>query len=178
MDRFSCWPRGLTTAMCGASVLIASGCAGPGFVVRDTRMPADGQITQDGDIRFVNPFTPTDLRVHPLTRLQLEPPDGGPRIDVHLEFFDRYGDPVKALGDLEFVLYRGRRVGDATEQVARWRISIMLPGDNAAAFDRVTRTYRVTLTGLPAALDDSSGLLLVATFARPDGRRLSATHAF
>lgn len=135
----------------------------------------------DSGTRFdrESPFRPEELRVHPLTRLELTPPRGAPYVDAHVEFLDAADDPVKTTGDLSFILYSGGRVGQSLQQIASWGVAEFDdPANNARAFDHVTRTYRFRLEGLPTPLDPQARLVLEANLLTPDRRRISARHSF
>jgi hypothetical protein len=96
-------------------------------------------------------FDPVAVVIHPLTRLE---PDGagGTRIDAHIEFRDAAGDEVKGAGRLSLEL--SRETGPVTglgssAQLLRWEADLSDAGMNSRSYDRVTRTYRFELTGLP-----------------------------
>ncbi len=127
-------------------------------------------------------FAAESIRVHPLTQLELEP-GRGVTLACHVEVRDRWGDTVKAVGDLQVQLYRPVPGLDATREVQElvWDIDLNNLERNAAWFDPVTRTYRVRLTGLPAwaeriATGEASGeagrlrLRAVLRTVGPDGR--------
>lgn len=125
-----------------------------------------------------NPFAPVEVRVHPLTRLVREKDeDGGFRIEAHIEMLDAAGDGVKGAGTLVIELYRGSGpvagVGEE-DQLDRWSINLADLAVNAEAYDRVTRTYRVILTGLPNYLKGPEGLTLRIRLTTPSGRQLSS----
>lgn len=119
-------------------------------------------------------FQPVILRIHPLTRLQRRE-NGSSTIDAHIEFRDDAGDEVKAAGRLGIELYResGPVVGAGERlQVARWEEDLTDPERNSRAYDRVTRTYRFELSGVPTASGEQ-GLTLRATLNLAGGTRLS-----
>ena len=131
-----------------------------------------------GELVVVNAFSPVELRVHPLTRVVLNPQRGANEIEAHLELIDRFGHTVKALGEFNFSLYRTGGVGDPTEQLMRWSVDLSNPNANAEPYDMVTRTYRLILTGAPTEGRGERGLLLVARFTPIDGATISSTHRF
>lgn len=125
-----------------------------------------------------NPFAPVEIRIHPLTRLVREQDeDGGSRIEAHIEMLDEVGDGVKGAGQLTIELYRGSGpvagVGEE-DQVQRWTLDLVDRRANAGAYDRVTRTYRVVLTGLPLFIKGPEGLTLRVRLTTPAGRQLSS----
>ncbi len=125
------------------------------------------------------PFLPERIEIHPLTRLYTDPITDEIRIEAHVELFDDQGDQVKGAGDLLLELYEETGPVDGLggeRQVERWLLNLSDPVENAQAYDRVTRTYRATLTGLPDRVRDSDTLVLRAQLTTSDGRRLSALH--
>ncbi|MFG0293896.1 MAG: hypothetical protein ACF8MJ_12195 [Phycisphaerales bacterium JB050] len=141
--------------------------------------PSTARTSTGVTVRYINPFAPETLRIHPLTRFVTDPVDGDPRIDAHFELFDTHRDPVKALGVISFQLYRDdESSGGSPIQLERWQVDLTDPAANAEPYDRVTRTYRLSLRGVPESVSQSSRLLLLAQFTTPDGQTLSATHRF
>lgn len=135
---------------CGAALacglLGAAGCGGlPSW---DWTEP----LTPQNDARpGYNAFAPHSVRVFPLTRLGRDEA-GEPAIVCHVELRDRWGDPVKALGQLQVQLYRpmeGIDKGTAA-QILKWDVALDDERINAQSFDPATRTYRLVLVGLPA----------------------------
>ena len=135
------------------------------------------------EVRFAaNPFAPKSVRVHPLTQIDPAPkradgtPDPLPRIIVHLEVKDRFGDTVKALGTFHADLFRsGATSTSAMEQkVADWtEASFMDAERNTGRFDPATRTYRIQLTapsmvGAWKAGREQGGLRLRVTYTTGD----------
>ncbi len=109
-----------------------------------------------------NPFAPVGVKVHPLTRLVPgNKANPAPTIDAHIELIDHVGDSVKGAGLLTIELYRGTgpvsAVGEQ-DQVRRWTLNLSDPETNRLAYDRVTRTYRVTLTGIPDSVVGRGGV--------------------
>lgn len=127
-----------------------------------------------------NPFAPARIEVHPLTRLVRDPQTGMLRIEAHIALLDRWGDEVKGRGLLLLEVYRdtGSVAGvGAAQQLAHWNVDLSDLRANAESYDRVTRTYRVTLTGLGVEADRAGAHLeLRAQLTTPDGRRLSASY--
>lgn len=103
-----------------------------------------------------NPFAAQTLQIHPLTQIDPNPrmpdgtPDPRPRILLHLELKDRYGDTVKALGTFHAELFKsdGGLAQSMEERVMDWTEQAFLdPVSNTGRFDPATRTYRIALTG-------------------------------
>ncbi|MFZ4573503.1 MAG: hypothetical protein ACOYN0_03835 [Phycisphaerales bacterium] len=116
-------------------------------------MSGDEASARSGD---AYPFAAATMRIHPLTQVDAEPklPDGTvdklPRIIVHLEFKDRFGDTVKALGTFYAELYKsvGGSLPGMDQKVMDWTEEAFLDAaKNTGRFDPATRTYRVQLTG-------------------------------
>lgn len=154
------------------AVAWSAGCAGP---ERETPPDVDGN---DPGVIIANPFPPTELRVHPLTRIVTDPQRGSREVEAHVELIDRFGHSVKALGTFNFSLYRTGGVGDPTEQLRHWSVDLSTGEANARPYDMVTRTYRLVLAGVPDEPRDARGLLLVARLTLLDGRTISSTHRF
>lgn len=139
-----------------------------GSARRSTRVPAPAW-----------PFVPEQIRIHPLTRFVRDPVSSDVRIEVHLEFLDARGDEVKGTGHLLLELYleSGPVAGvGETRQLERWTLDLNDLDENANAYDRVTRTYRAALTGLPLEAQSGEHLLLRAVLTTPSGQRLAASH--
>lgn len=124
-------------------------------------------------------FAPMNVNVHRLTRLVREK-EGNTTIQAHVELLDRWGDSVKWPGKLVFELYQdipgGTGVAGGQEQVNVWALDLADPEANAKAYDRVTRTYRATLTDVGLAQRSRQRLTLRVGFNPPDGRQLTATY--
>jgi hypothetical protein len=157
----------------GAAGLV--GCAAGGGDGPRSGVRAD---PDDPGVIIVNPFSPEELRVHPLTRVVRNAQTGGREIEAHVELIDRFGHPVKALGTFNFSLYRTGGAGDPTEQLIRWTVDLETAAANAEPYDLVTRTYRLVLSGAPTEPRTERGLLLVARMTLLDGRTISSTHRF
>jgi len=154
--------------------LAIAGCVVGGAGTGGAAGGLGGGVVGAGDV-----FAPRTIRVHPLTALELSPPRGAPYINAHIELLDGADDPVKALGELTFILYSGERVGQSLRQIASWPVEAFAdPALNARAFDHVTRTYRFRLEGLPDDLDPTEGLVLEAGFRSGGRERISARHTF
>ena len=122
------------------------------------------------------PFAPASLRVHPLTGFVRGDADGDLALEVHIELTDAWGHVVKGVGRVTLELYDGR--GGATSQLERWVIDLLDAEISSRPFDRVTRTYRFTLVGVPGSALDGGSLILAARFETVGGRELTATHRF
>lgn len=124
-------------------------------------------------------FAPASVNVHRLTRLVREK-EGNTTIQAHVELLDRWGDSVKWPGKLVFELYQdipgGTGIAGGQEQVNVWALDLNDAEANAKAYDRVTRTYRATLTDVGLAQRSRQRLTLRVGFNPPDGRQLTATY--
>lgn len=119
-----------------------------------------------------DPFRPVQLRIHPLTRLIPASEDHPPAIETHIELLDRWGHPVKALGELRLEL---RFDADAAP-ARRWKVDLRNPEVNAAErYDVSTRTYRLRLVDAPESLTPESRATIRAAFRTLDDRTLTDT---
>jgi hypothetical protein len=118
-------------------------------------------------------FEPIELRIHPLTRLRNT--DSGRSVDLYFELLDRFGHGVKSLGTLTVEL-RATGVGGQREpfQVRTWTVEMVDPAASSAAFDRVTRTYHVTLADVPTG---DAGSSVRVRFRTGRGRDVTGTFA-
>lgn len=129
----------------GLVLLGVPGCGGP--AAWDWTEP----LTPRVDARpGYNAFAPHSLRVFPLTRLGRDE-SGAAAIVCHVELRDRWGDPVKALGQMQVQLYRPTEGidGSASTQILKWDVALDDERINAQSYDPATRTYRLVLVGLP-----------------------------
>ncbi len=96
-----------------------------------------------------NAFAAQAIRIHPLTHFAMV--DGQAEIVCHIEMLDRWGDSVKALGTLQLQLYKPEERAKATSavQILKWDVDLTDETFNAGAYDPATRTYRLSLGGLP-----------------------------
>lgn len=118
------------------------------------------------------------MRAHPLSRLVRE--NGIPvRVEAHVEFFDRWGHTVKALGVLRFELAGAAAAGSrdparASAEPVRWdAIDLQNPSASSRAFDPATDTYWVRLA-LPDGVMVGGSPRLEVVFTDAGGRRLSS----
>lgn len=137
----------------GAGLLWGAGCA-------ERRMDGPVRLEDGAEVRaptaeeLVESLMPRSMAVSGLTRLERD--EGGAWVlVVHAELLDGFGQAVKWPGVLVVTL-EPRAGGslepsDAAEAWAAktWRVDLSTPERNAAAFDWVTRTYRVRLEGVP-----------------------------
>ena len=124
-------------------------------------------------------FAPATVNVHRLTRIVREK-EGNTTIQAHVELIDRWGDSVKWPGKLVFELYQdmtgGTGIAGGPEQVNVWSLDLNDAEANAKAYDRVTRTYRATLTDVGLAQRSRQRLTLRVGFNPPDGRQLTVSY--
>jgi len=108
------------------------------------------------DVRHACPFAPVELRVHPLTHVELDG-EGESVIILHVELHDAWGEATKATGDLVITLARGS--GGPNPALANpeltWRDDLSDLSRNVRLWDPATRTYRVPLGRLPPWLTPS-----------------------
>lgn len=167
------------TAAVAALGAVALAFVPPGCGVAPKPVPDPASDSAAAD--RAGPFEPVSMRVHPLTRLTRDPATGARRIEAHIELIDAWGHGVKSLGSFVLELYRdaGNRPDPAGRAQKRlWTIAMPTGAAASDPFDRVTRTYHLTLADVPADLPDAEALRLFATFTTPSGRQLVATHRF
>jgi len=125
------------------------------------------------------PFVPVELRVHPLTAITRSTRAADDEATVHIELLDRWGDTVKALGQLKIeirVEAPGFGGAGASKSASRsWDIDLGNPEENSRRFDRVTRTYRLRVKGAPRWDPARQRASLIATYTLPSGVVLSDT---
>lgn len=130
------------TIIGGCTSAPSGGLAGPG----------DGGDTPDASLKGLTAaaayqaFAPNRVRIHPLTHVDASGSRGV--LVLHYELRDRFGDSVKALGELKVELYKpGPGVmGSMESREASWTVAETLaPEGNSERFDRTTRTYRIQL---------------------------------
>lgn len=101
------------------------------------------------------PFEATRMRIYPLTRVDATS-GGDPVIVLSLEMMDRWGDTVKAVGDLTVRVWPSRSVGGGSD-AETWEVSLWDPEANAGYFDPASRTYRIPLTDPPGWITSGEG---------------------
>ncbi len=117
----------MVTAMAGCETLFGGGEDRTVFTA-----PEDGETP-------LWPFWPTQMRIHPLTRLTTHPDTGEPALEVRLEFKDQYDYPTKIVGQVRIELTRANRRTAGEEMV--WNIDLREMATNNNTFDEVTQTY-------------------------------------
>jgi len=148
---------------------LCAGCKSPRVIELEVTRNEEGMIRN-------GPFGPESMRVHPLTHAEVV--EGRPRIVVHMELTDAWGDTVKGLGAATVELSRvGSPIG---ERPTRWDIALDEVGPNVSYFDSVTRTYRFVLTGVPGwfGRDGRGRISMTYTWATATGRVVSRRDAF
>jgi len=155
--------RGITACAVGLALAMASGCGVTPKPIGVSRAPATGAVA--------TAFEPTELRIHPLTRLREDPGVPGRSVDLYFELIDRWGHGVKGLGVLTVEL-RAVSAGGQRDpfQLRTWTVAMSDPAQSSAAFDRVTRTYHLTLADVPSG---SSASDLKVRFRTIRGRDLT-----
>jgi hypothetical protein len=162
-----------------AAAAVASAAAAMSCAPR-TRPPA---TTDSGSLAAAQAaMLPTRLAIHPLTHVGADP-NGQPALLLYVELSDRFGQNSRALGTLH-VGVRPPGAIDASDGGSQWDIDLRDPDQNALLFDDlITRTYALTLTGLPAWLTEwaaaggspGGGPTVSATFRLADPRGQAPT---
>jgi hypothetical protein len=163
--------------MIASAALLAVSAASCGIERKGGATGGRGPISHAGEQE--SPFVPVQLVVHPLTRVVRGTAAGDDRVELHLELRDRWEDSVKWLGDVVIELFRESppiaNASSGGEQVKRWKVELTDAEANVKAYDRVTRTYRLTLVDLPSDKGKSGVWKLEARWMLPEGRTLVAT---
>jgi hypothetical protein len=132
--------------------------------------PAPGNSAKP--VRSANwPFWPTNMRVHPLTRLVNDPQTSQQIIECRIEFQDSDGQTAKAVGQLTLQAYPDAATPTGSGAMQTWNQDLRDLQVNRRQYDDVTRTYLFrlqTTQPLPA------GCEIRAFFLSSDGRRLNA----
>ena len=94
--------------------------------------------------------TPTKIIVSPLTRVGIDP-SGDPALFLHLDFRTANDRSIKAFGKLRAELFQPAASDGTPAQPARsWDADLADSFRNALSYDEmITRTYAITLGGLP-----------------------------
>lgn len=166
-------------ALLAAGALMAGALAGCGAQLKGAGAVRSADAARGLGVSGACAFEPVLLSVHPLTRLTRSP-DGTGRADVHFELFDRFGHPVKGLGNVlvEALTRPMAAVGGAGgEQLGLWGADLSVPRTNADAYDPVTRTYRLMVSEIPTAvwLDETVEVLVRFMPTDNDARTLHAS---
>jgi hypothetical protein len=134
-------------------------------------------------------MTPARMLIHPLTRVGTDA-SGQPALLLYIELRDRFGQNARALGMLHVVVQHpgrdpisaGSGGGTPGLDAMAWDVDLRDPDQNALLYDDlITRTYRLTLTGLPEWLTEwaakqaegaspGGSPTVIATFTFPDPR--------
>lgn len=129
-----------TPALALAATPWLTACQPAGVVVREQVVRTEDALVLPG------PFAPKAMRIHPLTHAEVDA-EGDPRVVLHVELKDAWGDTVKGIGRVQARLWRDSASGEDT---TRWDIDLRALGQNDEFHDPATRTYRIVLAGLPA----------------------------
>ena len=159
------------------SALGLMGCeAGPSPVAR----PPDGQTLGStrplvGEVQTSQwPFWPTSLRIHPLTRLAVDPQTRKSIIEVRLEFLDPQQHTTKGVGQVRIDLVTSGIAADSAPPLATWSWDLRDPSVNTTLYDDVTRTYLLRLK--VDSLELGPQLQLRAYYLSAAGHQLQATY--
>jgi hypothetical protein len=122
------------------------------------------------------PFWPRDMRVHPASRLVLDPSTGQAFIEARIEFRDAIGHTSKAVGVMKFDLIVAGLPSELTNPVLSWQLPMTSLEENELHYDDVTRTYLYRLN--LGEWSSSPDVTLIGAFESIDGRRFDATQRF
>jgi hypothetical protein len=157
-----------------SAIALASACLIVGCAQRPAEPTADRPTRTLAQSAIL--FAPVRVKIHPLTRfVWLEAVGAVPHIEAHVELLDRWGLPVRALGELRFVARFSLQTTRAITTTdpgftgkVTWSVDMTDPERNAAdLYDRITRTYRISLTDPILQLVGDEPFTLEVTFATP-----------
>lgn len=163
-------PRALRPILVLAPLALLQACA---------HRAAPPDLTNPADAAAANAaLLPVRLTIHPLTRIGVDP-KGQPALLMHLELRDRFDQNTRALGAVRIEIQAPSHTavsaasdGSRSSESLAWNIDLRDPDQNALLFDDlITRTYALTLTGLPRWLTESpnaAGATVAAAFTFPD----------
>lgn len=123
------------TAALAAGLLILGGCRFKGGPAATTR-PTTTQPTQSAAWQP----RPVRLRIYPATRIVRE--QGRLLLKAQLQCFDQMGDPIKAVGAVQFELFASDHGGTTLgRRLYRWQARLDTLEQQKLYYDPVTATY-------------------------------------
>ncbi len=141
----------------------------------DVRRSEAGEQSQSSSTAQANPFAPTVMEVHALTRWSVDA-QGLRAVEAHLELFDKFGDTVKGAGRLIAMLRAEGPPGSTDERQYRWDIDLSNPKRATREYyNSTTRTYAISLS-LGEEVEAPARARLTVTLITVEGRRLTAEH--
>lgn len=116
------------------------------------------------------PFRPSELRIHPLTRVVMDEKTNDPIIEVRIEFIDPNGHTTKGVGQIRIDLLSK----SADDPIAIWSRDLRDLEVNFEHYDEITQTYlfRLRINGKELPINPS----INAYFLAVDGLRLEANY--
>ena len=157
-------PASRLAVLCLAIPVILAGCD---TTPRSGRSPAVREA-------ITWPYAPASIRVHPISRIKIDPETGQAHVKAHIEFLDIDGFSTRGIGRLEFVLSGQGDGSTVSISKTTWECDLNNPDTNSEYFDEVTRAYLATLE-LSPGVDVPWDPRFKATLVLPDGSRLSDT---
>ena len=146
-------------------VTLAAGCEAP--------QPGTSGVRHTGSDRVgAWPYWPARMRVHPLSRLVIEPGSERVVIEARLEFLDVEGHTTKASGELRVDLNDDSNKTWAGS-LADWKLELADPAINRRHFDDVTQTYLLRLETEQRRLPPRP--VILASFLSTNGAELYAS---
>ena len=121
-----------------------------------------GLITGPGSMDM---FSPTKMRLHPLSRFVAGDKNSPPTIEARLEFTDQFGDVTKSPGTVYFELFRYENfsLNHHGPRLNLYNFQLSSPEANKEHWDPITRTYLFQLPLSADTLKPGSRLVLSAT---------------
>lgn len=153
------------TTVPGDASTMPVGAGASGDVNRNEHVAGEAKVVP------VWPFWPVGMRLHPLTRLAIDPVSGEQVIECRVEFQDIDGLTSKAVGQLTLQVYPDGVTATGTGALETWNQDLRDLQLNHRQYDDVTRTYLFRLqTAQPLPI----GCELRVFFLSVDGRRMNA----
>ncbi len=155
-----------------AAIFLAAGCQ-------------RGAISQTGDgpsaEELVSFYSPRSIQILPFTKPRSFDDDDIPDVlAVSLRPLDAAGDPVKAYGTFNFVLYSYKQ-GTADHRgplLQTWNLPISNLEDQKRFWERVTATYEFPLSWEGNPLPPQQKYILTASYEAPGSERLFSEYEF
>jgi hypothetical protein len=116
------------------------------------------------------PYWPVAMRLHPLTRVVIDPTTNSPMIEARVEFTDQDGVTARSVGEIHLIL----RAAGGSHPLNEWEIDLRESDTNANHFDIVTATYLFKLN--TTELELPPRVVLIARFKSTDGWEQTAEH--
>lgn len=124
----------------------------------------------------LNLLLPSRLAIHPFTQTTVFE-NGMNGLHVRVQFFDSFGDPTKAFGDLRFELYSYSpyKQGKQGARLNVWDENVSEPHQNLVHWDSHTRSYEFRLASKHKLTQGRKFILIVVYTSRFTNRMTAET---